>query len=211
MSATAAGTGSAGAATVDAGLLADLLEQVEEVLESIVVGQDWPPQKPEDVRVVLFVKLKEGVQLDDALANRIKKRIRDNTTSRHVPAKILQVADIPRRLAGRVAQICFRALEDVSQPIAVRVFAMTVLVNLCQGKKRYTKLHRGKEKIHEGGKDIGVAEPELAREVALAITTVLPYGTAAFTSRAKRELRRLERLWPQGSSHHWRDHGSSDR
>jgi predicted amino acid-binding ACT domain protein len=109
---------------------------------------------------------------------------------------VLQVVDIPRRLAGRVAQICFRALEDVSQPIAVRVFAMTVLVNLCQGKKRYTKFHRGKEKIHEGGKDIGVAEPELAREVELAITTVLPYGTAAFTSRAKRELKRLQHLAP---------------
>jgi len=84
------------------------VEQVEEVLESIVIGQDWPPQKPEDVRVVLFVKLKDGVQLDDALANRIKKRIRDNTTPRHVPAKILQVADIPRTKSGKIVELAVR-------------------------------------------------------------------------------------------------------
>jgi hypothetical protein len=107
---------------------------------------------------------------------------------------VLQVVEIPRELAGRVAQICFKALEDVSQPIAVRVFAMTVLVNLCLGKKRVREAHRGKEKVHEGKKGCRVAEPELAREVALAITTVLPYGTGAFVSRAKRELRRLERM-----------------
>jgi acetoacetyl-CoA synthetase len=84
------------------------VEQVEEVLESIVIGQDWPPQKPEDVRVVLFVKLKDGVQLDDALANRIKKRIRDNTTPRHVPAKILQVTDIPRTKSGKIVELAVR-------------------------------------------------------------------------------------------------------
>ena len=84
------------------------VEQVEEVLESIVVGQDWPPQKPEDVRVVLFVKLKDGVQLDDALANRIRKRIRDNTTPRHVPAKILQVLDIPRTKSGKIVELAVR-------------------------------------------------------------------------------------------------------
>jgi acetoacetyl-CoA synthetase len=84
------------------------VEQVEEVLESIVIGQDWPPQRPEDVRVVLFVKLKDGVQLDDALANRIKKRIRDNTTPRHVPAKILQVADIPRTKSGKIVELAVR-------------------------------------------------------------------------------------------------------
>jgi acetoacetyl-CoA synthetase len=84
------------------------VEQVAEVLESIVIGQDWPPQKPEDVRVVLFVKLKDGVQLDDALANRIRKRIRDNTTPRHVPAKILQVTDIPRTKSGKIVELAVR-------------------------------------------------------------------------------------------------------
>jgi acetoacetyl-CoA synthetase len=84
------------------------VEQVEEVVESIVIGQEWPPQKPEDVRVVLFVKLKDGVQLDESLANRIKKRIRDNTTPRHVPAKILQVADIPRTKSGKIVELAVR-------------------------------------------------------------------------------------------------------
>ncbi len=84
------------------------VEQLEEVLEAIVIGQDWPPRHPEDVRVVLFVKLKEGLQLDDALANRIKKRIRDNTTPRHVPAKILQVTDIPRTKSGKLVELAVR-------------------------------------------------------------------------------------------------------
>jgi acetoacetyl-CoA synthetase len=107
------------------------VEQVEEVVESIVIGQDWPPQKPEDVRVVLFVKLKEGVQLDDALANRIKKRIRDNTTPRHVPAKILQVADIPRTKSGKIVELAVRDvvhgrqvtnIEALANPEALALF-----------------------------------------------------------------------------------------
>ena len=107
------------------------VEQVEEVVESIVIGQDWPPQKPEDVRVVLFVKLKDGVQLDDALANRIKKRIRDNTTPRHVPAKILQVADIPRTKSGKIVELAVRDVvhgrqvknvEALANPEALALF-----------------------------------------------------------------------------------------
>jgi acetoacetyl-CoA synthetase len=72
------------------------VEQIDEVMEALVIGQDWEG----DVRVVLFVKLKEGAQFGDELVNRIKKRIRDNTTSRHVPAKVLQVTDIPRTKSG---------------------------------------------------------------------------------------------------------------
>ncbi len=86
---------------------AEIYRQVEafdEVVEAIVVGQDWEG----DVRVVLFVKLREGVALDDALAGRIKKRIRDNTTPRHVPAKILQVADIPRTKSGKIVELAVR-------------------------------------------------------------------------------------------------------
>ncbi len=56
---------------------------------------------PSDVRVVLFVKLREGLALDDELVRRIRQTIRDNTTPRHVPAKVLQVADIPRTRAAR--------------------------------------------------------------------------------------------------------------
>ena len=84
------------------------VEQVEEVVESIVIGQDWPPRNPDDVRVVLFVKLKEGLQLDEGLADRIKKRIRDNTTPRHVPAKVLQVGDIPRTKSGKIVELAVR-------------------------------------------------------------------------------------------------------
>ncbi len=84
------------------------VEQLEEVVESIVIGQDWPPRSPDDVRVVLFVKLREGLQLDEDLANRIKKRIRDNTTPRHVPAKVVQVMDIPRTKSGKIVELAVR-------------------------------------------------------------------------------------------------------
>lgn len=80
------------------------VEQVEEVLESIVIGQQWQ----DDVRVVLFVVLREGVVLDDALRQRIREQIRRNTTPRHVPAKILQVADIPRTLSGKIVELAVR-------------------------------------------------------------------------------------------------------
>ncbi|MEO8719298.1 MAG: acetoacetate--CoA ligase [Burkholderiales bacterium] len=84
------------------------VESLEEVVESLVIGQDWPQQKPVDVRVVLFVKLREGLKLDDALVSRIKKRIRDNTTPRHVPAKVLQVGDIPRTKSGKIVELAVR-------------------------------------------------------------------------------------------------------
>jgi len=80
------------------------VEQLPEVLESIAVGQDWN----HDVRVILFVRLREGLTLDDALRDRIKKQIRDNTTPRHVPAKILQVTDIPRTISGKITEIAVR-------------------------------------------------------------------------------------------------------
>ena len=80
------------------------VQQVPEVLESIAVGQDWD----HDVRVILFVRLREGLTLDDALRDRIKKQIRANTTPRHVPAKILQVADIPRTISGKITEIAVR-------------------------------------------------------------------------------------------------------
>jgi acetoacetyl-CoA synthetase len=88
------------------------VESLEEVVESLVIGQDWEG----DVRVVLFVKLKEGLQLDDALANRIKKRIRDNTTPRHVPAKVLQVGDIPRTKSGKIVELAVRNVVH-GQPV----------------------------------------------------------------------------------------------
>jgi len=82
------------------------VEQLDEVVESLVIGQDWEG----DVRVVLFVKLKEGVPLSDELMASIRKRIRDNTTPRHVPAKILQVPDIPRTKSGKIVELAVRDL-----------------------------------------------------------------------------------------------------
>jgi acetoacetyl-CoA synthetase len=92
------------------------VEQLEEVLESLVIGQDWPLDKPVDVRVVLFVKLQEGLKLDEELAGRIKRRIRDNTTPRHVPDKVLQVADIPRTKSGKIVELAVREVVHGRQP-----------------------------------------------------------------------------------------------
>jgi acetoacetyl-CoA synthetase len=77
-----------------------------------VIGQDWEG----DVRVVLFVKLREGEALDENLINRIKKKIRDNATPRHVPDKVLQVADIPRTKSGKIVELAVRDVVH-GQPI----------------------------------------------------------------------------------------------
>ena len=82
------------------------VEKLDEVLEALVIGQDWE----KDTRVVLFVKLREGLTLDDALARRIKDVIRENTTPRHVPAKILQVGDIPRTKSNKIVELAVRNL-----------------------------------------------------------------------------------------------------
>ena len=84
------------------------VEKLNEVVESIVIGQSWPPGDGGDVRVVLFVKLRENLSLDDALEKRIKNEIRSNTTPRHVPAKILQVEDIPRTKSGKIVELAVR-------------------------------------------------------------------------------------------------------
>jgi acetoacetyl-CoA synthetase len=80
------------------------VEQLEEVQESIVIGQDWQ----HDVRVVLFVVLKPGLTLDGALAERIKRQIRIGASPRHVPAKLVQVADIPRTKSGKITELAVR-------------------------------------------------------------------------------------------------------
>ena len=103
-------------------------EKVEEVLESLVIGQDWD----NDVRVVLFVRLKEGVTLDDDLRARIRDKIRRNATPRHVPAKIIQVADIPRTKSGKIVELAVRKIvhgetvanrEALANPEALDLFA----------------------------------------------------------------------------------------
>jgi len=80
------------------------VDKVPEVLESICIGQDWQG----DVRVVLFVRLREGLALDSSLIERIKHSIRVNLTQRHVPAKVLQVHDIPRTLSGKIVELAVR-------------------------------------------------------------------------------------------------------
>lgn len=80
------------------------VESLDEVIESICVGQDWN----DDVRVVLFVRLREGVELDEELQTRIRKAVRNNTTPRHVPAKIIAVTDIPRTVSGKIVELAVR-------------------------------------------------------------------------------------------------------
>ena len=80
------------------------VEQIEAVAESIVISQDWDG----DVRVVLFVKLRDGLTLDDDMAAEIRARIREGCTPRHVPAKVLQVADIPRTKSGKIVELAVR-------------------------------------------------------------------------------------------------------
>jgi len=84
------------------------VEQLPEIVESLVIGQDWPPGDVGDSRVVLFVRLQEGVTLDADLVERIKAQIRANTTPRHVPAKVVQVTDIPRTKSGKIVELAVR-------------------------------------------------------------------------------------------------------
>jgi acetoacetyl-CoA synthetase len=89
------------------------VERLPEVVESVVIGQPWQG----DVRVVLFVKLRDGLILGEGLVEQIKQQIRSNATPRHVPARIVQVADIPRTRSGKVVEL---AVRDVVQGIPVR-------------------------------------------------------------------------------------------
>ena len=84
------------------------VEQLPEVVESLVIGQDWPPGEVGDVRVVLFVKLQDGLTLDEALVERIRAHIRANTTPRHVPARVVQVNDIPRTKSNKIVELAVR-------------------------------------------------------------------------------------------------------
>ncbi len=84
------------------------VEQLPEIMESLVIGQDWPPGEVGDVRVILFVRLQDGVVLDQALVERIRQHIRSNTTPRHVPAKVVQVTDIPRTKSNKIVELAVR-------------------------------------------------------------------------------------------------------
>jgi len=104
------------------------VEKLDEVVESIAIGQNWG----DDVRVVLFVVLREGVDLDDELKQRIRTVVRQNTTPRHVPAKIVAVADIPRTKSGKIVELAVRSMvhgepvkntEALANPEALEQFA----------------------------------------------------------------------------------------
>jgi acetoacetyl-CoA synthetase len=104
------------------------VEQMAEVEEAICVGQDWQG----DVRVVLFVRLREGLAIDDELVNRIRARIRAECTPRHVPARVIQVADIPRTRSGKITELAVRAVihgqevknqEALANPEALDLYA----------------------------------------------------------------------------------------
>ncbi|MBW8285607.1 MAG: acetoacetate--CoA ligase, partial [Rhizobium sp.] len=104
------------------------VEQMEEVLEALCIGQDWD----DDVRVVLFVRLAAERALDDDLVKAIKTRIRTGASPRHVPAKVIQVADIPRTKSGKIVELAVRDVvhgrtvknkEALANPEALDLFA----------------------------------------------------------------------------------------
>jgi len=109
---------------------AEIYRQVEtlpEILESLCIAQDWQS----DVRIVLFVRLAPGIELDASLQQRIKQTIRDNTSPRHVPAVILSVPDIPRTISGKIVELAVRNvvhgravtnLEALANPEALEFF-----------------------------------------------------------------------------------------
>ena len=104
------------------------VEKLDTIVESIVIGQDWE----DDVRVVLFVVLREGEVLDDELAQSVRTTIRQNATPRHVPAKIIQVSEIPRTLSGKIVELAVREVvhgrpvnnvDALANPEALKHFA----------------------------------------------------------------------------------------
>ncbi|MDD9981223.1 MAG: acetoacetate--CoA ligase, partial [Gammaproteobacteria bacterium] len=104
------------------------VEQLEEVVEGLVIGQQWEG----DVRIVLFVILRGGRTLDEALESQIRAHIRANATPRHVPARIVQVTDIPRTRSGKITELAVRDVvhgrevknkEALANPDALDQFA----------------------------------------------------------------------------------------
>jgi acetoacetyl-CoA synthetase len=103
------------------------VEQLPEVVESLVVGQDWEG----DVRIVLFVRLREGLTLDEPLRERIRRRIRDHASPHHVPRRIVQVSDIPRTISGKISELAVREVvhgrpvtnaDALANPAALELF-----------------------------------------------------------------------------------------
>jgi acetoacetyl-CoA synthetase len=103
-------------------------EQLDEIVECVVVGQEWEG----DTRIVLFVKLRDGLALDDDLAARIRAQIRAGASPHHVPKRIVQVADVPRTRSGKITELAVREVvhgravrnaEALANPEALELFA----------------------------------------------------------------------------------------
>ena len=103
------------------------VESFDDIIESLVIGQQWQG----DVRVVLFVRMRDGLVLDDDLQDRIRKHVRAQTTPRHVPARIVQVSDIPRTRSGKIVELAVRKVvhgervdnvEALANPEALGLF-----------------------------------------------------------------------------------------
>lgn len=104
------------------------VEQIDEVIEALAIGQQWDG----DTRVVLFVRLRDGISLSDELQNSIKSAIRSGATPRHVPARIVAVSDIPRTKSGKITELAVRDVvhgreiknrEALANPEALALFA----------------------------------------------------------------------------------------
>ncbi|HYN82477.1 MAG TPA: acetoacetate--CoA ligase [Gemmatimonadaceae bacterium] len=107
------------------------VEQLPDVLESVAIGQEIGDDATGDVRIVLFVRLRDGANLDDALRDRIRQQIRENTSPLHVPKKIVQVTDIPRTISGKISELAVRDVvhgrpvkntEALANPEALKLF-----------------------------------------------------------------------------------------
>jgi acetoacetyl-CoA synthetase len=110
------------------------VEQLDWVIESIAVGQDWE----DDVRVVLFVKLRDGLELNDTMRDEVRAIIRKNASPRHVPQRIAQVPDIPRTRSGKITELAVRDvihgrpiknLGALANPEALEYFADRVEIS----------------------------------------------------------------------------------
>jgi len=107
------------------------VEQLPEIVESVAIGQEIGEGASGDVQIVLFVRLREGVKLDDALRDRIRKQVRNNTSPLHVPKKIVEVADIPRTISGKISELAVREavhgrpvgnIEALANPEALKLY-----------------------------------------------------------------------------------------
>jgi acetoacetyl-CoA synthetase len=108
-----------------------VVERIDEVEESVAIGQLWPPERPTDTRVVLFVKMRAGRALEPHIEDRIRAEIRRHASPRHVPACIVPVQDIPRTKNGKVVELAVKAVvhgmpvtntEALANPEALELF-----------------------------------------------------------------------------------------